>query len=274
MKVPSTSSIRRSLAAVSFAAVVALAGCSGSGDSASSDGSDGGGAPGAGQERTPFVSDGGGEQAAPGQEAAPEADVSDVPDVVATVNGEDITRDEFVPVYETQFQQMAMQQQASGEEVDQASLKQQIAEQLVGNELLQQGAADAGIEPSQEEIDAFLEDTASQSGLGSVDELIQTLEQQGMTEDEVRADATTQVQITTYVEQEADIQEPSEEELQAQYDQMVAQQSQSGGDSSQIPPFEEVRDQLAQQATTQQQNEAANQLAAELREAGEVTVNL
>ena len=55
---------------------------------------------------------------------------------------------------------------------------------------------------------------------------------------------------------------------------MVAQQSQAGGDSSQIPPFEEVRDQLAQQAMTQQQNEAANQLAAELREAGDVTVNL
>jgi peptidyl-prolyl cis-trans isomerase SurA len=272
VKVPSTSSIRRSLAAVSFAAVVALAGCTGSDDPTGSGASDGGG-PAAAPERTPFVSDGGGEQAAPDQ-AAPEADVSDVPDVVATVNGEEITREEFVPVYETQFQQLAMQQQATGEEVDQTSLKQQTAEQLVGNELLQQGAAAAGIEPAPEEIDAFLEDTAAQSGMGSVDELIQTLEQQGMTEEEIRADATTQVQITTFVEQETDIAEPSEEELQAQYDQMVAQQSQAGGDSSQIPPFEEVRDQLAQQAMTQQQNEAANQLAAELREAGDVTVNL
>ena len=131
MKVPSTSSIRRSLAAASFAAVVALAGCTGSDDPTGSGASDGGG-PAAAPERTPFVSDGGGEQAAPDQ-AAPEADVSDVPDVVATVNGEEITREEFVPVYETQFQQLAMQQQATGEEVDQASLKQQTAEQLVGN---------------------------------------------------------------------------------------------------------------------------------------------
>ncbi|MGO1199627.1 MAG: SurA N-terminal domain-containing protein, partial [Dermabacteraceae bacterium] len=119
----------------------------------------------------------------------PEADVSDVPDVVATVNGEEITKDEFTTIYEGQFQQLAMQQQTTGEEVDQAALKEQVANQLVDNRLLLQGAADAGIEPTDADIDATLEEIAKQNGLGSADEVVSTLEQQGMSEEDVRKDA-------------------------------------------------------------------------------------
>ena len=258
MKVPSSRALRRTLAAVTLTAGLALTGCSGD-QAAPSGGSDGGGQP-------PAASDGGGAPAAGGEDGAqqaPEADVSDVPDVVATVNGEDITKDEFVPVYESQFQQMAMQQQTTGEQPDQAELKGQVAQQLVDNELLLQGAKDAGIEATDEDIDATLEEVASQNGLGSADEVVSALEQQGMSAEEIREDAASQFTLTAYIEQEADISEPTEEEL-----------SQAGGDTSQIPPFEEVKEQLAQQTVSQQQNEAATTLAAELREAGDVTINL
>ena len=269
MKVPSSRALRRTLAAVTLTAGLALTGCSGD-QAAPSGGSDGGGQP-------PAASDGGGAPAAGGEDGAqqaPEADVSDVPDVVATVNGEDITKDEFVPVYESQFQQMAMQQQTTGEQPDQAELKGQVAQQLVDNELLLQGAEDAGIEATDEDIDATLEEVASQNGLGSADEVVSALEQQGMSAEEIREDAASQFTLTAYIEQEADISEPTEEELKKQYEQLTAQQSQAGGDASQIPPFEEVKEQLAQQTISQQQNEAATTLAAELREAGDVTINL
>ena len=269
MKVPSSRALRRTLAAVTLTAGLALTGCSGD-QAAPSGGSDGGGQP-------PAASDGGGAPAAGGEDGAqqaPEADVSDVPDVVATVNGEDITKDEFVPVYESQFQQMAMQQQTTGEQPDQAELKGQVAQQLVDNELLLQGAKDAGIEATDEDIDATLEEVASQNGLGSADEVVSALEQQGMSAEEIREDAASQFTLTAYIEQEADISEPTEEELKKQYEQLTAQQSQAGGDASQIPPFEEVKEQLAQQTVSQQQNEAATTLAAELREAGDVTINL
>ncbi|MGO1389145.1 SurA N-terminal domain-containing protein [Brachybacterium alimentarium] len=261
MKVPSTSQIRRSLVAVSFAAVVALTGCSDD-QAAQSGASDGGGA-------QPPASDGGG-----AEQAAPEADVSDVPDVVAEVNGEKITKDQFVQTYEAQFQQAAMQQQSTGQETDQDELKKQVAGQLVDNELLQQAADDSGITASDEDIDATLEEIAAQNGLGSADEVVQALEEQGMDEKDVRADAASQYALTTYVEQESDIKEPSDKELKAQYDELVAQQDQAGGQESEIPPFEDVKDQLAQQTVSQQQGEAATKLAADLKEKGDVTINL
>ncbi|ASK65056.1 SurA [Brachybacterium avium] len=270
MKIPSHRALRRTLAALTLTTALALTGCSGD-QAAPTGGSDQGG-------QAPAASDGGGSPLAGGQNGEqpqlPEADVSDVPDVVAEVNGEKITKDEFVSVYEGQFQQAAMQQQSTGQEVDQTELKQQVANQLVDNRLLLQGANEAGIEPSEKDIDATLEEIAKQNGLGSGDEVVSALEEQGMSEEEVRKEAASQFTLTAFIEQEADIQPPSDEELKTQYDQLVEQQSQSGGQQTEVPPFEDVKDQLAQQATSQQQNEAATTIAAELREAGDVTINL
>lgn len=259
MKVPSSRTLRRTLAALTLTAAVALTGCTGD-QAAPSGASDGGGQPQA-------ASDGGGQQ-------APQADVSDVPDVVAEVNGEKVTKEEFLPVYESQLQQASMQQESTGQELDQAALKTQVANQLVDNRLLLQGATEAGIEATDADIDATLEQIAQQNGLGSADEVVSAFEQQGMSEEDVRKDAASQFTLTAFIEQEAEIKEPSEEELKAQYDQMVEQQSQAGGQGSEVPPFEEVKEQLAQQTVTQQQNEAATTIAAELREAGDVTVNI
>ena len=266
MKVRSTSVLRRTLAALTLTAALGLtAACSG-GQADPSQTSDGGG--------QAAASDSGGAAAADQQ--MPEADVSDVPDVVAEVNGEEVTKDEFVQTYESQFQQLMMQQQQSGAgtEVDQDELKSQVAEQHVNNELLRQGAADAGIEASDEDVDTTLDEIAQQSGLDSGDEVVSALEQQGIDEKQVREDAASQFAITSYIEKEADVSEPSEEELKEQYDAMVEQQSQAGGSSEEMPSFDEVKDQLAEQATTQQQNEAATELAGSLRESGDVPINL
>ncbi len=262
MKVRSTSILRRTLAALALTATLGLAACGGQNEDPSA-ASDAGAAPAA--------SDAGGAQAG---EQMPEADVSDVPDVVATVNGEEITKDDFVQVYQSQFQQMTIQSQQGGEPVDEAALKEQVANQLVDNELLRQGAQDAGITASDEDIDATLDQIAQQNGLASGDEVVSTLTQQGYPEEQVREDAASQFEISTYLEQEADIKEPSEEELKAQYDALAEQQTQAGGSAEDLPAFEDVRDQLAQQAAAEQQNEVATSLAKTLREAGDVTVNV
>lgn len=276
MKVRSTSALRRTLAALTLTAALGLtAACSGGQDDPSQ-ASDGGG------QAAPAASDGGG-QAAPGASdgggaaddpQAQEADVSDVPEVVATVNGTEITKDDFVQTYQSQYQQMAMQQQAGGQAPDEEQLKTQVAEQLVNNELLRQGAEDAGIKATDKDIDTTLDEIAKQNGLGSGDEVVSALEQQGISAEQVRQDAASQFAITTYIEQEADIAEPSDEELKAQYDALVEQQSAAGGSAEEVPSFEEMKDQLAQQATMQQQNEAATEIAGKLRESGDVTINV
>ena len=207
---------------------------------------------------------------------APEADLENVPDVVAEVNGEEITRDEFAADYESQLQQAAMMQQQSGEEVNQDELKQQVAQTMVDNRLLTQAADEAGIEPTEEDIDSTLEDIAAQSGMGSADEVVAALEEQGLSEEEVREEAADQFQVLGYIESEADISEPSEDELREQYETYVQQMEQSGqgGEGGEVPPFEEMRDQLAQQAVTEQQNAAAEEILTGLREEGDVTIHL
>lgn len=279
MKVRSTSALRRTLAALTLTAALGLtAACSGGQDDPSQ-ASDGGGqaAPAAsdgGGQAAPGASDGGGAAGDPQAQQPQEADVSDVPEVVATVNGTEITKDDFVQTYQSQYQQMAMQQQAGGQAPDEEQLKTQVAEQLVNNELLRQGAEDAGIKATDKDIDTTLDEIAKQSGLGSGDEVVSALEQQGISAEQVRQDAASQFAITTFIEQEADIAEPSDEELKAQYDAMVEQQSAAGGSAEEVPSFEEMKDQLAQQATMQQQNEAATEIAGKLRESGDVTINV
>lgn len=260
--------IKHALAGLSFAAVVTLAGCSDAGDT--SDPAEPGAEPGA--------SDQGADQG----EQMPEADLSDVPDVVAEVEGEEISKDEFAAFYEPQFQQQAMMAQQGGEEMDETELKTQVADQLVDNRLLIQAAEEAGVEASDEDVDAILEGIAQENGMSSADEVIAALEEQGQPEEEIREDAATQHKLDTYIAQEADIDEPSEEELREQYDEIVEQQSQAASDAggegeeeqAEIPPFEEVRDQLAEEATAEQENEAASEIVAELRDGADITVHL
>src|SRR5699024_9226548 len=166
-----------------------------------------------------------------------------------------------------------------GGEVDQDELKQQVLDSLVGNRLLVQAAQDAGIKASDEDINDTLKDIAQQNGLGSVDEVISALGDQGVSEDKVRSDAASQYEVTTFIHKKADISEPSDKELRQQYDQMVEQmgggQGDQGGEDSQsqVPPFDQVRDQLAQQAVQQEENEAVQGILKDLRAAADVAAN-
>lgn len=242
--------LKRSLTAISLAVVMVLTGCA----------SEGG-------EQDPV-------DAPTSPEAGgPEVDLDDIPEVVAEVNGEEISRDEFVQAYESELQQAAMMQQTTGEEPDQEALKQQAVQMLINNRLLTQAATEAGIEATDEDIDTTLEEIATQNGMASVDELFAALAEQGMSEEEIRDEAAAQYQLTTYIEQATDVSEPSDDELQEQYDLLVEQQE-GMEEAEEIPPFEEIRDQLAEQAVSEERNAATQGLLEELQEQGDVTIHL
>ncbi|NED94194.1 peptidylprolyl isomerase [Phytoactinopolyspora alkaliphila] len=218
-----------------------------------------------------------------GQEAAPEPDLEGIPDVVAVVNGEEISRDEFVTTYESQFQQMAMQAQMSGEEVDQEQLKAQTADSMVDSELLVQEADDRGFDASQDDVDTTLNELAEQNGLGTADDFLAALAEQGMPEEEVMKQLELQVKVDQLISDEAGDIEPSEDELRKLYDDAVAQQEAAGEEGAaeagteegaEVPSFEEVRPQLEEQAISQKEAEVAQALLADLRESGDITVNL
>lgn len=209
---------------------------------------------------------------AEGAQQEPQPDLEDVPEVVAEVNGDEITKDEFTDAYERQFQQAAMQSQASGQEVDQDALKKDVANSLVGLELLLQEAEDRGYKASEKDVDSTLDDLAKQNGMKSGDQVITALKEQGMAEDEVRAQITDQVKIEQLLAAEAGAAEPTEAEMKALYKQLSSQQG--AGAQGGLPPYEKVKPQLRQQVKSQKEGQVAEALIADLRKQGDVTINL
>jgi len=206
----------------------------------------------------------------------PQPDLEGIPEVVAEVNGEEVTREEFVSTYESQFQQASMQAQMGGEQPDEDALKQQVAEGLVDTELLRQEAEERGISVDEQAVEDKLTELAQQNQLDSAQAFLDALEEQGISEDQARSQVETQVLIEGLVADEAGEVEPTEKELRALYAQAKKQQAQAGQQAGQqpIPPYAKVKEQLEQQAVAQEQGKVAQQLVDDLREDADITINL
>lgn len=253
----------------------------GSDDSSGTAGADGGAA-GEGADSAAGTAGPGGEAAAP--------DLSDVPDVVAEVNDTEISKDEFSEAYTGSFEQASMQAEMTGQPVDEAALRKQTVEGLISNELLLQASDDHGFKASAKDIEAELEELAAGNGLGSGEEFVAALEEQGMTAEEVDAEVEKKIKVDQLVAEEVTVDKPTEKELKALYEELSAQQggggtesgSSGGGDEagatgapgSQIPAYEDVKDQLEAQLKSEKENEAVLKLVEELRADADVTVHL
>lgn len=244
--------------------LVVLAACGGTDESADTENTDP-----ETQEEAPAAE---GEEGAE-QPQMPEPDLEGIPDVVAEVNGEEVSKEEFETAYTGQFQQVAMQAQMSGQEVDQNELKQQLAEGLVGQKLLVQEVENQNLTASEEEVNQTLDEMAQQNGLESKDEFLAALNEQGMPEDEVMSEIETQVKVDQLVAEAAGDTNPTDEELETVYEQVKAQQEQMGGEEE-IASFDELRPELEAQVKAQKEGEATQNLVAELREDADVTINL
>ena len=216
-----------------------------------------------------------GQSAEEGQAAeAPEPDLEDVPDVVAEVNGEEITKDEFEQVYTGQFQQAAMM----GQEVNQDEMKTQIADGMVSERLLVQEADNREVSASEEDVDAMISEIVEVNGMESEDEFFTAMEESGMSEEEIRTELEKQVKVEALIAEETGDIEPSDDELEEIYDEQIAAreeaQSEGEGEETEPPAFEDVKPQIEQQLISEKQAEAAQGLAEELREDADVTINL
>ncbi len=209
--------------------------------------------------------------------AGSKADLTGIPATVAVVNGTEITKADFVTAYESQFQQATVQAQASGQPVDQDALKKETADGLANNELLLQEGERRSFTSSDADVDKALEDYAKQSGAGTSKAYLEALAGQGLDEDEVRSQLADQVVLDQLLADEVGDAKPSNKELRTIYDQAVAQQEQAGAAGQQaqeVPPFDEVKDQLVEQATTQKKNEAAQGMIETLRKKAKITISL
>lgn len=213
-----------------------------------------------------------------GQEAAPEPDLEGIPDVVAVVNDEEISGETFTQNYEAQFQQLSMQSQMTGEEPDQAQLKEQTLEMMINSELLVMDAEEQGFEASDEDVDEYLSTMAEESGVESTDALMTQFEEQGLDEDRVQEDVTNEVLMEQVIET-LDSEEPTEDELQEMYDMQVEQleamnEQTEEGEQQEVPSFEELEPELEKQAATQKENEVVSEYLDELRGDAEIETHL
>ncbi|GAA1941400.1 hypothetical protein GCM10009797_38200 [Nocardioides hwasunensis] len=262
---PRTRRTRTALAALATAALLGLSACGGGGDGdAKADDSAASGSPSA--DASPDASD--------GADAAPKPDLDGIPDVVAEVNGEEITKDEFTPVYEASFAQAASQAQMGGEAPDEDALKKSTVDDLVDTELLTQEAASRGIEVSDDDVEAELTKLAEQNGMKSGDELLKAVAAQGMDADTARSQVQTQVLVEQLVTDEKGPIEPTEKELREIYDAAKKQQEQSGQEGQAFPPFKQVHDQVEEQARSQEIGKVAQSLVTGLRKDADITINI
>ncbi|MCH1866195.1 SurA N-terminal domain-containing protein [Nocardioides sp. CFH 31398] len=206
-------------------------------------------------------------------EAGP--DLGDIPDVVAEVNGTEIGKERFVAAYEGQLQQAS----AGGQTPDVDAVREQTANALVDAELLRQEAEARGITVTPQQVQAELGELAEQNQVGSVREFVDAVEEQGLSEDDVRAQVGTQLQIERLVVDEEGPLDPTTQELRSLYQQARQQQeqlnSQLGEDQQQeVPPFDQVRGQLRQQAVGREQAQVAQRLAQDLREDADIQLNV
>ena len=108
--------------------------------------------------------------------------------------------------------------------------------------------------------------------MASADELLAAIEKNGMSEDQARDQVETQVLVEQLVEDEDGGTTPSDKELRAIYAQ--AKQQAAGQEGQKIPPYAQVRDQIAEQARTEQVGKVAQALVEDLRKDADITINL
>lgn len=220
--------------------------------------------------------DGDGAKASSSEQSSSSVDLEGVPDVVAEVNGEEITKEEFAPLYEAQLQQATSQAQMGGQAPDEAAVQKQTADNLVDTELLSQEAESRGIEVTDQDVDDELASLAKQNQLGSIEELLKALDEQGTTEDQARAQVETQVMVERLVADEAGPAKVTEKQLRTLYSQAkkAAQQQAQAGQAQEIPPYAKVKGQLRDRAEADQVGTVAQSLVEDLRKDADITVNL
>lgn len=264
------------LAALALAGALVLGACS-TGDGGP--GSDAGAtsAPDAASSTAPDDSSGATDEAGgTAGDAAGALDTDALPDPVAEVNGEEITRADFVSAFEQQRTAAEQQAQAGGAPVDQQALADSVLETLVSSTLFTQEGERLGLEASPKEIDAELDSVAEENGLGSRAELLDLLAEQGVKEKTVREEVGRVLVIDEVLAERGEVEPPSDQELRDYYDELTA--SADGGAAAtagaDLPAFDEVKDQLAQQLTQEKENEALSSILAELEKDAEITRHL
>ncbi|WP_411732590.1 SurA N-terminal domain-containing protein [Paeniglutamicibacter sp.] len=215
-------------------------------------------------------------EAAPSDAAGPTPDVSGIPEIVAEVNGEKISKADFTRIYEGQFPQMVQQAQASGQELDQGLLRKQTAEGLVNTELLIQQAKKKKIFATSKDLDQALGDVAKTNKMDTK-AFLAAMDKQGLNEEVVRTQLKTQLEVGRLISKEVGDFTPTDKELKDAYQVVLEQykgQATADAPAPEAPTFKKIKPELEQQLKLQKEGAAVKDYVAVLRKDAKVTLNM
>lgn len=178
---------------------------------------------------------------------------------VARVNGTDIVRGEYDKNYASLEQSLKAQGTDTTAPEIQEQMKKQVIDSLVNEELLFQTATKAGYSSNDEDVQKEYDSLATQ--LGSEDALKNQMAAVGLTEEALRADISRRLTIQAYLLATVDPAElaVTDEEVKGFYDSVQPTEGQE------LPPFEDVSDQIKQQLASQKEQEAVAKVLETLR---------
>ncbi|KIL49980.1 SurA N-terminal domain-containing protein [Jeotgalibacillus soli] len=186
-------------------------------------------------------------------------------EIVAVVNGEEVTGEQYNALLtpsQTQFQSMG-QDPTTEEAAEQ--IKTMTLDNLVGQVLLLQKANESGINVSEEEIEEERSAIAEQyGGAEAFDELLAQAE---MDEEMLNTQLENQVKYNKYIEETLPIEEVTDEDIQASYDELTVQYEES---DQEIPALEDVQEDIRSQLERERSQELLVQHVEELKEAAEI----
>ena len=200
----------------------------------------------------------------PTEQSSFEFEEGDPNEVVAVVNGAELLRSQFNDT-RNQIAQAAQQQGLTPEtEGAVEQINNQAIETLVNTELILQAASAAEVTVEDGAVDTRMAEIIQ--SVGGEEQLAQSLERLGLTEESLRADLEQEVLIEAYLDTQLEEFIASEEEINALYDQAAAGQE--------LPPLEEIRGQVEQQVVATKRQEAVTQLVETLRSEAEIDVRI
>lgn len=190
--------------------------------------------------------------------------VVDIKDVVAVVNGEEISPNDL-EIFKSQIIAQQNIDIASMDEEKRSQFETQIIESLVSQTLLQQAVNKSGIAISQEDIDTQINATITQ--LGGEEKFQQALDSQGLSKEAFRTQINADLATQTYLERELNFSSitATNEEIEALYAQAVTQ-------NEDTPPLEDVRAQVEQSVIQQKQRSLFTQFVEELRTKADIEI--
>ena len=185
-------------------------------------------------------------------------------EIIARVNGKDVTRGELEAI-KSQIASGQGTDSSSLNEEDQKKLEEQALNALVSDTLIRQAVEKSGITASEEDIENQIK--AIKAQFENEEKYQEKLSEQSTSEEQIRSQVAESLAMQAYLEQNLDLDSAtvSEEEIKSLYEGQA-------NNSEDLPPLEQVQDQIKSFILQQKQQELLSKHVEELRKSAEIEI--